>query len=34
MGRHTLQMLLGDENHFPHDPPIHSEKITIIVPGD
>ncbi|HEV7369573.1 DUF4399 domain-containing protein [Arenibaculum sp.] len=31
-GRHTLQMLLGDENHVPHDPPAMSERITIIVP--
>jgi hypothetical protein len=31
-GRHTLQMLLGDATHTPHDPPVYSEKITIIVP--
>jgi hypothetical protein len=31
-GEHTLQMLLGDKDHLPHDPPIYSEKITIIVP--
>lgn len=30
-GKHTLQMLLGDHNHVPHNPPIHSEKITIEV---
>ncbi|MEW8505106.1 MAG: DUF4399 domain-containing protein [Candidatus Thiodiazotropha sp.] len=30
-GRHTLQLLLGDETHEPHDPPLISEKITIIV---
>jgi hypothetical protein len=30
-GRHTLQLLLGDEEHEPHDPPLISEKITIIV---
>jgi len=30
-GRHTLQLLLGDHNHVPHDPPIHSKKITITV---
>ena len=30
-GSHTLQLLLGDHNHIPHDPPIHSEKITITV---
>ena len=31
-GRHTLQLLLGDDKHFPHDPPLYSKKITIIVP--
>lgn len=30
-GTHTLQLLLGDMNHMPHDPPILSEKITITV---
>jgi hypothetical protein len=30
-GRHTLQLLLGDENHVPHDPPLHSRRITITV---
>ncbi len=30
-GRHTLQLLLGDEEHEPQDPPLLSEKITIIV---
>lgn len=30
-GTHTLQLLLGDMNHIPHDPPILSEKITIMV---
>ncbi|MBT3049202.1 MAG: DUF4399 domain-containing protein [gamma proteobacterium symbiont of Ctena orbiculata] len=30
-GRHTLQLLLGDEDHEPHDPPLISEKITITV---
>lgn len=28
-GQHTLQMLLGDHLHFPHDPPLMSERITI-----
>jgi hypothetical protein len=28
-GRHTLQLLLGDENHVPHDPPIYSKQITV-----
>lgn len=31
-GEHTLRLLLGDHNHLPHDPPIYSEEITIIVP--
>ncbi len=31
-GRHTLQLLLGDADHMPHDPPITSKKITITVP--
>ena len=30
-GKHTLQLLLGDANHFPHDPPVMSKKITITV---
>lgn len=30
-GRHTLQLLLGDHNHVPHDPPVMSRKITIYV---
>lgn len=30
-GRHTLQLLLGDHNHVPHDPPVMSRKITIHV---
>ena len=30
-GKHTLQLLLGDMNHVPHDPPVLSDKITIIV---
>jgi hypothetical protein len=30
-GTHTLQLLLGDERHVPHDPPIVSEPITIEV---
>ena len=30
-GRHTLQLLLGDHLHVPHDPPILSERITIEV---
>jgi hypothetical protein len=30
-GTHTLQLLLGDMNHVPHDPPIYSDKISITV---
>ena len=30
-GRHTLQLVLGDAAHIPHDPPIVSKKITITV---
>lgn len=30
-GRHTLQLLLGDRNHIPHDPPVMSERIGITV---
>ncbi|TRD20810.1 DUF4399 domain-containing protein [Palleronia caenipelagi] len=30
-GEHTLQLVLGDMNHVPHDPPIMSEVITITV---
>ena len=30
-GTHTLQLLLGDQNHIPHDPPVVSERITITV---
>jgi hypothetical protein len=30
-GKHTLQLLLGDQNHVPHDPPVKSKKITITV---
>lgn len=30
-GRHTLQLVLGDHNHIPHDPPVMSKKITITV---
>jgi hypothetical protein len=30
-GMHTLQLVLGDELHIPHDPPIVSERITIEV---
>lgn len=30
-GKHTLQLLLGDANHIPHDPPVLSDKISIEV---
>lgn len=30
-GEHTLQLLLGDHRHVPHEPAIMSEKITIKV---
>jgi len=30
-GSHTLQLLLGDYRHVPHNPPIFSNKITIFV---
>ena len=30
-GKHTLQLLLGDHNHVPHDPVVASEQITIEV---
>ena len=30
-GTHTLQLLLGDMAHVPHNPPVMSEKITITV---
>jgi hypothetical protein len=32
-GKHTLQLLLGDQNHIPHNPPVMSKKITITVTG-
>ena len=30
-GRHTLQLLLGDDHHVPHNPPVVSKKVTINV---
>jgi hypothetical protein len=30
-GTHTLQLLLGDKDHVPHNPPVYSKKITITV---
>jgi len=32
-GVHTLQLLLGDHDHVPHDPPLVSERIQITVGG-
>ena len=28
-GPHTLQLLLADRNHIPHQPPVVSEKVTV-----
>ena len=30
-GKHTLQLLLGDHMHVPHNPPVVSERISITV---
>ena len=30
-GPHTLQLVLGDQNHIPHHPPVMSERITVQV---
>ncbi|MCW5576151.1 MAG: DUF4399 domain-containing protein [Burkholderiales bacterium] len=30
-GKHTLQLVLGDMLHIPHDPPVISKRITITV---
>jgi len=30
-GEHTMQLVLGDHNHVPHEPPIVSDVITIVV---
>lgn len=30
-GEHTLQLILGDHLHIPHNPPVLSEKVTITV---
>ena len=30
-GTHTLQLVLGDMLHIPHNPPVMSEKVTIVV---
>jgi hypothetical protein len=31
LGRHTLQLILADENHMPHDPPVYSKVIHVVV---
>jgi hypothetical protein len=31
-GRHTIQLIMGDHEHIAHNPPLYSERITIIVP--
>lgn len=33
-GKHTLQLLLGNHSHIPHNPPVVSQKITITVVQD
>jgi hypothetical protein len=30
-GKHTLQLILGDKDHVPHNPPVMSERITVNV---
>jgi hypothetical protein len=30
-GKHTLQLLMGDDKHMPTNPPVYSKKITIYV---
>ena len=30
-GQHTLQLILADDQHVPHDPPVMSERIKVIV---
>ena len=30
-GKHTLQLLMGDYTHVPHNPPVYSKKITVYV---
>jgi len=30
-GEHTLQLLLGDWRHVPHEPPVYSDVVTITV---
>jgi hypothetical protein len=30
-GKHTLQLVLGDSNHYPFNPPVVSNKITVTI---
>jgi hypothetical protein len=30
-GQHTLQLIMGDKSHVPHNPPVLSEQITVTV---
>ena len=30
-GRHTLQLVMGDHDHVPHNPPLISQRVTIYV---
>lgn len=30
-GKHTLQLILGDHLHIPHQPPVVSERIVVVV---
>ena len=30
-GKHTLQIVMGDYSHIPHDPPIYSKRIKIFI---
>ena len=34
LGKHKLQLLLGDANHIPHNPPVYSQPITLTVVKD
>lgn len=34
LGKHKLQLLLGDARHVPHDPPVYSKPITVTVVKD
>jgi Domain of unknown function (DUF4399) len=34
LGKHKIQLLLGDANHVPHSPPVFSEPITVTVVKD